>query len=557
VSKVATEHPGDERLLRFLDGELAARDASQVRKHLDACWECRAELKEIEQTIGDCVRYRKMVLESSVPPAPAPWVDIYQRFSALDEADKQRHFTHRAGLWLGRVLAYPRPLVSAAVMVLLIAVVVQQLRDTPSVRAAELLRKAIAASESRPRTARRIQIRMRSRRLTRVIGSAQSFASSRASSDEQTGLESLFRAAHYNWEDPLSAKSYSDWRDQLPEKRDEITSDRDEYRLRTTTSSGELVEATLKFDSHDLRAIEGILQFRNSERVEISELSEAPAVVASAPRAEASPIGTVSSQPAKPDAAVELTPGDELQVFAALHRAGADLGDPVDVTRSGAHIAVTGVGISTDRQRKIRDELRALPQVTLRFSDPSNEPIAPDGRNSSAISVNPGAGPLQIELAKQLGGRAGFEQFADQVLELTDAFMARAHALRRLAERFSPDLEAQISPQERQLLQTMRREHTEPLLRNVVEVQDRLLPVLAAVPTQSSETPPLAIAPNTWQDATEQMFREAHRTEGMLVTLLGATAGENQSPELPAQVLASLKELRYRVEDYARLTTPP
>jgi hypothetical protein len=43
----------------------------------------------------------------------------------------------------------------------------------------------------------------------------------------------------------------------------------------------------------------------------------------------------------------------------------------------------------------------------------------------------------------------------------------------------------------------------------------------------------------------------------MLVTLLGATAGENQAPELPAQVLASLKELRYRVEDYARLTTPP
>ena len=194
--------------------------------------------------------------------------------------------------------------------------------------------------------------------------------------------------------------------------------------------------------------------------------------------------------------------------------------------------------------------------MTLRFSDPSNEAIAPEGRSPNAISVNPGAGPLQIQLAKQLGGRAGFEQFADQVLELTDAFMARAHALRRLAERFSPDLEAQISPQERQLLQTMRREHTEPLLRNVIEVQDRLLPVLAAVPTPSNVAP-LAITYNTWQDATEQLFQEARRTEGMLVGILGATAGENQSPELPAQVLSSLKQLRYRVEDYERLTTPP
>ena len=556
MSKVDTEHPGDERLLRFLDGELPPREASQVRKHLDACWECRAELKEIEQTIGDCVRYRKIVLESGLPPAPAPWVDIYRRFSAIDEAEKHRHLIRRAGLWLRRVLAHPRPLTSAAVILLLIAVVVQQLRDTPSVRAAELLQKAIAASAARPRTARRIQIRMRSHRLTRVIGSAQSLASSPAASDAQTGIESLFRAAHYNWEDPLSAKSYSDWRDQLPEKRDEITADRDEYRLRTITSSGELAEATLKFDAHDLRAIEGVLQFRNSERVEISELPDAPAVVANAPREEASPIGTVSSHSAKPNAVVAPTPGEELQVFAALHRAGADLGDPVDVTRSGAHIIVTGVGIAAERQRKIRDELRALPQVTLRFSDPSNDAIAPEGRSPNPISVNPGAGPLQIELAKQLGGRAGFEQFADQVLELTDSFMARAHALRRLAERFSPDLEAQISPQERQLLQTMRREHTEPLLRNVIEVQDRLLPVLAAVPGPSNVTP-LAIRSNTWQDATEQLFREARRTEGMLVTILGATAGDNQSLELPAQVLASLKELRYRVEDYERLTTPP
>ncbi|MCU1276226.1 MAG: hypothetical protein JWO48_3657 [Bryobacterales bacterium] len=555
MSNVQTEHPGDERLLRFLDGELPAREASQVRKHLDACWECRAELKEIEQTIGECVRYRKIVLENSLPPAPAPWFDIYRRFAAIDEVERRRHLVRRAWQWLGRVSANRRPLASAAVILLLIAVVVQQFRDTPSVRAAELLQKAIAA-ESRPRAARRIQIRTRSQRLTRVIGSAQSLANSNAGPDVRTGLESLFRAAHYNWEDPLSAKSYSDWRDQLPEKRDEVTSDRDQYRLRTITSSGELVEATLKFSSHDLRAIEGVLQFRNRERVEISELPDAPAVAANAPRVAADPVGTFSSHPSKPNSAAELTPGEELQVFAALHRAGADLGDPVEVTRSGAHIVVTGVGISPERQREIRDELRAMPQVMLRFSEPSNEPIGPEGRSPSAISVNPGAGPLQIELAKQLGGRAGFEQFADEVLELTDAFMARAHALRRLAERFSPDLEAQISPQERQLLQTMRREHTEPLLRNVVEVQDRLLPVLAAVPTPSNITP-LAIRSNTWQDATEQLFREARRTEGMLVTILGATAGENQSPELPAQVLASLKELRYRVEDYERLTTPP
>ncbi len=31
-------HPAPEQLLRHLDGELSAREAEQVRVHLDACW---------------------------------------------------------------------------------------------------------------------------------------------------------------------------------------------------------------------------------------------------------------------------------------------------------------------------------------------------------------------------------------------------------------------------------------------------------------------------------------------------------------------------------------
>ena len=198
----------------------------------------------------------------------------------------------------------------ATVILLLIAMAVQQFRQAPSVKAAEMLHKAIAAADSRPRMPRRIQIRTHTQRLTRLIGSTRAPVKTNPDADSLAGLESMFRAAHYSWEDPLSAKSYSEWRDQLPDKHDEITSEGDRYRLRTTTDSGELVEATLKLSSRDLRAVEGTLQFRNREWVEISELPPDPAPDASTPEvAEAAPALSTEASTQKRAPALTLRRG--------------------------------------------------------------------------------------------------------------------------------------------------------------------------------------------------------------------------------------------------------
>ncbi len=83
----------------------------------------------------------------------------------------------------------------------------------------------------------------------------------------------MFESAHYYWQDPLSAKSYQTWHDQLAEKRDRVTEEKDSFRILTDTSSGELMEATLKLSAPDLRPVEERLEFRNREWVEISEVS--------------------------------------------------------------------------------------------------------------------------------------------------------------------------------------------------------------------------------------------------------------------------------------------
>ena len=77
-------HPEDEELLRYADGESSARAASRIRRHLEACWECRAKLEEQQNTVGECVRYRKDVLQRHLPPPPAPWADIYRGFAEVE-----------------------------------------------------------------------------------------------------------------------------------------------------------------------------------------------------------------------------------------------------------------------------------------------------------------------------------------------------------------------------------------------------------------------------------------------------------------------------------------
>ena len=129
--------------------------------------------------------------------------------------------------------------------------------------------------------------------------------------------------------------------------------------------------------------------------------------------------------------------------------------------------------------------------------------------------------------------------------------MSRAHALHRLAERFPTDMEAQMTPPQRQLLKRLRREHAEALLRHVMDVQGRMQPVLAGLGEPAGVTQ-VAVPSGSWQDATDQLFDEARQAETMLVAMLGN--GDGQSQELPAQVAASLAQLRDRAEFYNGLT---
>src|SRR5271156_6727004 len=141
-------HPSEEQLLRYSDGELPGRNTSQVQSHLKACWQCRTNLEEMEETVGASVRYRTNVLQRHLPAPPAPWADIYRSFAEIDAGSPAPSFTDRLLRVLAWPVHHPRKWVPAAVAALLLCGLFYRYRVTPSVQAAELLQKAILASDS-------------------------------------------------------------------------------------------------------------------------------------------------------------------------------------------------------------------------------------------------------------------------------------------------------------------------------------------------------------------------------------------------------------------------
>jgi hypothetical protein len=556
MSNLDLRHPEDGLLLRYLDGELPGRKARQVRTHLEACWQCRAQVEELEGAIADCVRYRKNVLAPSLPPPPEAWRSL--DFEKVDaELAGQSLFVRLFGWWPRFLSPRQNPglrwALSGAAVLALCLVLVQQLRETPKVEAAALLQKAVRASQSRPAAHKRLLITTRSGQMTRVIGVAHKPPA------RETEVARLFDAAHYDWDDPLSAKSYAAWREQLPHFQDTIASQANSYDIKTTTEDSELLSATLKLRTTDLEPLEGRFEFRNRDWVEMTELVDQQTYPAST---VAGTNGGMPRQPGVPpgpfDVPVETAEAsafsEELQVVSALHQLGADLGDPLEISREGQRVLVSGTGIPPQRQQQIHGVLDRLPHVVVRFDDPAfpasatpvqSEPVTRD-------AAGPEKSTYAARIEERLGGRPQFERFSASVLDWTDSAMTRAYALRRLAQQFSVAAESQMTAEDRRTLRQLGREHLSAFTKDAQRVTNTVNPILTGMGAgvAQHETRPDAAA---WQSASEDLLVSARRAETLLAVVLGVAPAENGSNNAPAQLVTALAQLSSRAEQCQRL----
>jgi anti-sigma factor RsiW len=519
-------HPEGEQLLRYADGELPSRQARKIKSHLESCWQCRTELEEIQSVVRDSVRYRQDVLATHLPSPPRPWKDLTAGFDAIDDELVRR------SLFAGLPAAKTWVPIAAAIAVAWIAY--YQLRHTPSVEAAALLRKAVAAETAPSIQPSRIRIRTRRETVIRVAG-----------------IKSVETGPIV----PLSARSFQQWRDQQSGKRDEVTTVAGNYQIRTACDSGDLAEATLQLRIADLHPVQERLQFRNADWVEIEEIgpevAPPPGVVALREASghtglPAPSVSTNSNEFRQP--APAATVGDELSVLVALHQLGADLGDPIEVKRAGGRILVAGVGIDAQRRQQIEQALGSRATVDLRFSDPDASATPVEKLERAGTPPDIAATALQARLEKQVGGRGRFERLAADVLDASETMMSRAYALRRIAERFPRDVDAEMTASDRQILHNLYREHASALSRQAGEIERLLRPVLVPLGANTTVAPPSPSA--NWQAGTEELFTIARRAEALLAVMLGVAPGESGGGYLPTEVLSSLARLRVSAEVY-------
>ena len=547
-------HPDDGVLLRFLDGELPGREMRRVRTHLEACWQCRCERKALESTVGDCVEYRRKVLAAGLPEPPQPWIDLY---AAMERQDAR---AEKLGWWFG-IAAGWRWAAAVAVAVLAVVVLYRQFERPPSVEAAALLNRAVAAEQAHPAKPHRVRIRAGRQEFVQNPGmrpASQTAADNAPETGMPAGIKALFARAHYDADDPLSARAYAEWRGGAGEKRDRVTESAGQYEIHTVVFSGELAEASLTLAAADLEPLAGKLQFRDSEFLEFSSLdaskvSEPPAPAdgfAVASHEEVPMRPAVPSRPAaiapRPSASIS----DELEVLAALHKIGADLGDPIQVALADGKVAVEGAGVAPERQRQIHALLDANPNVAVKFSEPvaGGTPVASSG---AATAAPPAAPRLESRLESLVGGHAQWEEFSSELLDANEAAMARAYALRRLAQQFSQGDSASLSQAERRTLLALAEEHVNAMAGQVEAMENRLGPVLAGLGAPIPKSTPAAHFAD-WQTGCEETFQAARREEMLISLLLGVSPGA-QPATLPADLAHTLAEVRADLDECRRV----
>jgi hypothetical protein len=182
MSEPQAMHVSDERILRYLDGELE-EDEGPKRQHIDSCVECRARLDAINRAGAAYLKFHRDMLKAQDPAPPRPWEDLRPALNELDASASRV----RGGRWVGWLAA-------AAAIVVIVGVYYRVDRVAP-VSAAELLHKSAAGEASR-NLASRIRVRTARHSIVRaaVLRAGQSVP-------EEPALETMFLAARFSWQD--------------------------------------------------------------------------------------------------------------------------------------------------------------------------------------------------------------------------------------------------------------------------------------------------------------------------------------------------------------------
>lgn len=106
---LSMRHISDEDLVRSADGELSSQQAAEVDAHLEACWDCRARMEDIQSTITGLVRAHHAEFDAQLPPIAGPRALLQARLTQLATSEQRVE-------WWGCAFQYGFSLSRAAIV---------------------------------------------------------------------------------------------------------------------------------------------------------------------------------------------------------------------------------------------------------------------------------------------------------------------------------------------------------------------------------------------------------------------------------------------------------
>jgi DNA-directed RNA polymerase specialized sigma24 family protein len=277
------------------------------------------------------------------------------------------------------------PLLTSAIVLGAISVLcfVFWLRSVPSLPAGELLNHAqtserAAVAANRPGVIyEKVTIRTQKRSLERTIyRDAQGVRRPRRQqlSPEDEQLKNHLASADVNWDAPLSAVDYAEWRHRSGPTRDSVTRSGQHLLTLTTTpiEDSPVLKETITVRDVDFHAVDRTIVLRDSGTIEIAELNY-----------DVLPWGAVNQDWFEPLTGQMATDGPgmlpalhvphrltdleldeaELEVRIALNQLHADSGEQIHMSRAANGIQVKGVVETGQRKQQIVARLLQVPHV--------------------------------------------------------------------------------------------------------------------------------------------------------------------------------------------------
>ncbi len=549
-----TGHLSEEDLLLYLDGELSSRRARKVSQQIRSCWQCRAQAEKTRQAITRFVDGRNARVR--VTPPPGKWAGFEARLRAAAMEEPPVHRSWRDLLGAGTLLRFAA--VAATVAVVLIWM---HGGFAPALSATEVLRRAeFAETQASLRTPeavvyQKVQIRRASGAGVRsaIVEAWSAPDAGRGKPPEGelwTDLQSVLSKNRMEGRSLLSPSACNAWRARLRGRSDAVTSGKladgtDVVSVRTISKDVPVVDAILEvgtvFRTSDWHPVEQRLRVQGQNGIREFSLSEVAFQVV-ARNTLVRPLGgspnrpmlpavpsprPLSSIPQTPAPAVSQADETELLALVVLHRAGACMGEPIEIVRRDGDVVVRGVAQTSRRRAEIVAALQSVPslRIAVETVDEVLDKSAP--ASGSATNADVPARELhggQLPVEERLSARLSQQEtiaLANRLVELSNEWLAHAWALYRLEQAWPSTRIARLRAPSRWLLEGVVRDHTLALRERVASCRTALDPfALPAGPDTVAEPMTEAVWPGEAREILERA-REAHRLTYLLFTAQG------------------------------------